>query len=116
MAGKTGRYADVDAYRAYKLQKATDFNDPVVAVPFIGYKAKPSQTVIDSLSAAGYTLLDMFTGDPAAGAGDFPLESTAPWVTGLFEGAKKNKMEIMPLSDGMIDDNPGLQGQQAPGY
>ncbi|QEC71890.1 RagB/SusD family nutrient uptake outer membrane protein [Arachidicoccus ginsenosidivorans] len=116
MANKTGRYANIDVYRAYQLKKATDFNDPVVAVPYIGYKAKPSETVIDSLTAAGYTLLDMFTGAPAAGAGDFPLESTAPWVTGLFEGAKKNKMEIMPLSDGMIDDNPGLQGEQMPSY
>lgn len=116
MAGRSGRYADIDAYRAYKLETATDFNDPVVSVPYIGYKTKPSASVIDSLSAAGYTLLDMFAGEPAAGAGNFPLDATAPWITGLFEGAEKNKMECMPLSDGMIDDNPGLRGEQLPIY
>lgn len=116
MANRTGRYANIDVYRAYKLQAATGFNDPVVTVPYIGYKSAPSQAEMDSLQAAGYTVLNMFTGDPVPGSGDFPLKADAPWVTGLFQGIQKNKVECLPLSTSMMDDNPGLQNEQQPMY
>lgn len=116
MANRTGRYAHIDLYRAYKQQAATGFNDPAVTVPYIGYETAPSQAEIDSLTAAGYTVLNMYTGDPVPGSGDFPLKADAPWLTGLFEGIQKNKVECLPLSTSMMDDNPGLQGEQQPMY
>jgi hypothetical protein len=116
MANQTGRYADIDMYRAYKQQTATSFDDPVVGVPYIGFKTAPSQMEIDSLQAAGYTLLNMFTGSPVTGSGTFPLQTSAPWVTGLFQGLQKNQVECFPLSTAMMDDNPGLQNEQQPKY
>ena len=34
MANKTGKYATIDLFRAYKLDSASTFNDPVVAIPY----------------------------------------------------------------------------------
>lgn len=116
MANRRGKYANIDLFRAYRLETASSFNDPVVSVPYIGFTTRPSQAVMDSLTSAGYTLLNMFTGAPAPGTGDFPMEESAPWLKGLFGGAKKNMIECMPLSIGMMDDNPGLQEEQLPLY
>lgn len=116
MANRRGKYASIDLYRAYKLTTANRFKDPVVSVPFIGYAAAPSKWLADSLTSAGYTVLNMLTGDPVPGTGNFPMQEDAPWLVGLFSGAKKNKIECMPLSISMMDDNPGLQAEQLPTY
>lgn len=113
MANRTGRYAGIDMYRAYKQEAATGFGDPVVSVPYIGYKTQPTDAEMDSLKAAGYTILNMFTG---SGQGSSPLQESQPWMQGLFEGLQKNAIECLPLSINMIDNNQGLQGEQQPMY
>jgi hypothetical protein len=101
MANKTGKYANIDRYRAYKLVAATSFNDPVVAVPYIGYTTTPSDAEKARLKAEGYTLLEMHS-------------AVAAWVKAIFRGLEKNKVELLPLNTTTIDNNPGLQGQQHP--
>ncbi|AYD47632.1 RagB/SusD family nutrient uptake outer membrane protein [Arachidicoccus soli] len=116
MANHAGRYANIDVYRAYKQETASSFDDPIVGVPYIGFKTAPSKIETDSLSAAGYVLLNMYTGSPVTGSGTFPLQANAPWVTGLFQGLKKNQVECLPLSTSMMDNNMGLQNEQQPMY
>jgi len=113
MANRAGKYAGIDLYRAYKQEAATGFDDPVVGVPYIGYKTQPSDAEMDSLKTAGYTILNMLTG---SGQGSSSLQESQPWVQGLFEGLQKNAMECLPLSINMMDNNPGLQGEQQPMY
>lgn len=115
MANYTGKYASIDRFRAYKKVKATSFEDPVVAVPFIGYQDEPSQTEKDRLKDEGYTLVDMY----AAGNlfGKNALKADANWVKELFRGLEKNKVECLPLAtSAILDVNPGLTGQQHPLY
>lgn len=116
MANHVGLYANIDSFRAYKMTIATGFSDTATTIPYIGYKTAPTQTQQDSLTAAGYTLLNMYTGAPVTGMGSFPLQNTAPWLTGLFEGIQKDMVECFPLSVNMINDNPGLTGEQQPMY
>lgn len=115
MANHTGKYATIDKFRAYKKEKATSFEDPVVAVPFIGYKEEPSAEEKERLEKEGYTLVNMY----AAGnlMGKTELKEDANWVKELFRGLEKNKVECLPLAtSAIIDVNPGLAGQQHPCY
>jgi len=114
LATRTGKYADVDVYRAYKKEQAKSFLDPVVAVPFVGYKAEPSANEKSQLEKDGYTLLEMHGNVSLFNANR--TDETSSWVTGLFRGLEKNKVEILPLNSTTIDDNPGLQGEQHPLY
>ncbi|MFL5747942.1 MAG: RagB/SusD family nutrient uptake outer membrane protein [Niastella sp.] len=114
MANKAGKYATIDQYRAYKLETATNWNDPVVAVPFIGYKTAPTAADKATLTANGYTLLDMYSA--TAVSGGQVLGATQAWVKAIFRGIEKNKTELLPLNTTTINNNPGLVGQQHPLY
>jgi hypothetical protein len=114
MANKTGKYANIDLYRAYKQETATGFNDPVVGISYIGYKTAPSTTEKNTLTANGYTLLEMHSN--VAVSGGQVLGATQPWVIAIFRGLEKNKTELLPLNTATIDANPGLKGQQHPLY
>ena len=114
MANKTGKFANIDLYRAYKKEKATSFSDPVVAVGYMSFKTEPSAVEKSELAADGYTLLQMHGSTTLSYAQK--LEENAPWVQSLFRGLEKNKVEIFPLNSTTIDLNPGLQGQQHPLY
>jgi hypothetical protein len=112
MANKTGKYANVDQFRTYKLVIATSWNDPVVAVPYTGFKTK--LTAADSANAKtnGLTILDMFSA--TAVSGGQALVANQTWVTDIFRGLQKNKTELLPLNTTTITNNPGLTGQQHP--
>lgn len=114
LAKGEGPYADVDKYRAYKKEQAKSFLDPVVAVPFIGYSQAPTASEQQELNTQGYTLLEMHGNVSLFNANR--TDATSAWITGLFRGLEKNKVEILPLNATTIDDNPGLQGQQHPLY
>ena len=114
MANKTGKYSTIDQFRAYKLVTATAWNDPVVAVPFIGYKTAPSATEKATLTANGYTLLDMYSN--VAVSGGQTLDANQAWVKAIFRGLEKNKTELLPLNTTTINNNLGLNGQQHPLY
>lgn len=115
MASRTGKYANIDMYRAYKKEKATTFSDPVVAVSYIGYKTLPSTAEQTTLTNNGYILLDMTS---AAKNLSFngEMKASAVWISSLFRGLEKNKVELLPLNTTTIDNNLGLQGQQHPLY
>ena len=112
MANKTGKYANIDQFRTYKLVTATSWNDPVVAVPYTGFKTK--LTAADSTNAKtnGLTILDMFSA--TAVSGGQALVANQTWVTDIFRGLQKNKTELLPLNTTTITNNPGLTGQQHP--
>ncbi|WP_205508875.1 RagB/SusD family nutrient uptake outer membrane protein [Longitalea arenae] len=114
MANKTGNYANIDRFRAYKLDSASAWEDPVVGIPFIGYKAAPTAAEKAQLTANGYTLLEMHSN--VAPHGGQALAATQPWVIAIFRGLEKNKVELLPLNTTTIDNNPGLAGQQHPMY
>lgn len=114
MANKTGKYANIDLYRAFKLETATAFNDPVVAIPFIGFKVAPTTSEKNDLTANGYTLLEMHSN--VAPHGGQALKADQAWVKAIFRGLEKNKVELLPLNTTTIDNNPGLVGQQHPLY
>lgn len=52
--------------------------------------------------------------------GESTIATNNPWITGntgLFYGLTKNKTELMPFNQtNIMDVNPGLAGQQHPGY
>ena len=114
MANKTGKYANIDLFRAYKLETATAFNDPVVAIPFIGYKTSPTTAEKAQLTTDGYTLLEMHSN--VAPHGGQTLAASQAWVKAIFRGLEKNKTELLPLNTTTIDNNKGLTGQQHPLY
>jgi len=114
LANRSGKYADTDRFRAYKKTDAWVFNDPNVALPFIGFKTEPSAAEKASLEAEGYTLLNMYSSTSAFFANTFNAD--AVWVRNIYRGLEKNKVELFPLSTATIDNNPGLRGQQHPLY
>lgn len=113
MANKTGAYANIDLYRVYKRVVATGFEDPMVAVPYTGYKTL-TPTDSTTLARAGNVVLRMH-GIPVLNSQGV-LTATAPLVTNLFRGLEREKVEILPLATSIIDINPGLKGQQHPKY
>jgi hypothetical protein len=115
MANMTGRYANIDRYRAYKKEAASTFEDPIVAVSFLGFNVLPDAATQASLSSQGYTLLEMH-GNVALSYAQ-KLKSGEAWITSLFRGLEKNKVELVPLNQtSIIDINTGLTGQQHPLY
>jgi hypothetical protein len=114
MANKTGKYTNIDLFRAYKLETATSWNDPVVAIPFIAYKTAPTTAEKNQLTANGYTLLEMHSN--VAPHGGQTLAADQAWVKAIFRGLEKNKTELLPLNTTTIDNNSGLAGQQHPLY
>lgn len=114
MANRTGKYAGIDLYRAYKKEKATSFADPLVSVPYIAYTTEPTDAEKTLLETNGYTLLQMH-GNTALSYAQ-KLEENAAWVKSLFRGLEKNKVELLPINSETIDVNPGLKGQQHPLY
>lgn len=70
-----------------------------------------------------YTILNMYGSHSIKQKGglslvDVPgLASKNVWITDMFYGMVKNKVEILPFNTtSIIDVNPGLTGQQHPGY
>jgi hypothetical protein len=114
MANVKGKYTNIDLFRAYKQETATAFNDPVVAIPYIGYKTAPTPAEQAQLTADGYTLLDMRSN--VAPHGGQALAASQAWVKAIFRGLAENRTELLPLNTTTIDNNPGLAGQQHPLY
>jgi hypothetical protein len=114
MAGRNGKYQDIDIYRAYKPVAATEFEDPIVAVDYIGYKRVLTDAEISDLESQGYSVLYMFGDEDLSNPKPFKADEI--WVGSLFRGLEKEKVELLPLNQKMIDVNPGLVGQQHPLY
>ncbi len=114
IANRSGEYANIDLYRAYLPVAATDFEDPLVAVDYIGFNIDLSDTEIADLENQGYVVVDMFSDDDLSNAKAYSADQV--WIESLFRGLEKEKVELLPLNQKMIDVNPGLEGQQHPLY
>ncbi|MGI6224517.1 MAG: RagB/SusD family nutrient uptake outer membrane protein, partial [Prevotella sp.] len=121
LAAHEGRFANVNRYRAYIVEKATSFASPLVSVPYVELGNSLSTT--DSLNYVekGYKIIDMYRGTSGFTNGDHYLTTDTkaqPWMsTSLFRGLEKNKVELLPLNTtSIIDVNKGLVGQQHPLY
>lgn len=116
IAAREGKYANFDRYRAYK-PVAGVFEYPDAIVPFIGFN---DEAKIADYEKEGYTVVDMYDSKVAPNtdsANKMTGVSDEAWYKDLFRGLTKNKTEICPLSQtAVIDVNPGLKDQQAPGY
>ncbi len=130
IAGREGKYANFDRYRAYK-PVAGVFNYSDTVVPYVGAQTLEELNNKLSADAPNWTIVDMYNNKVAANT-DSALQmagyssgewqgntgfSDLAWYKDLFRGLTKNKTEICPLSQtSVIDVNPGLKDQQAPGY
>lgn len=80
----------------------------------------------EGAEAHTYTILNMFGITSVKNKGNLAVEdvqgvsSNNAWITGsngVFYGLTKNKTELMPFNTtNILDVNPGLAGQQHPGY
>ncbi|MGQ1946417.1 RagB/SusD family nutrient uptake outer membrane protein [Geofilum sp. OHC36d9] len=114
IANHSGDYADIDLYRAYLPVAATEFEDPVVAEDYVGYNTELSESEIADLESQGYVVVDMFSDDDLSNSKIYSADQV--WIESLFRGLEKEKVELLPLNQKMIDVNPGLEGQQHPLY
>ena len=85
----------------------------MVSLPYTGY-TQLSPEEIKAKEAQGFTVLKMDGPSPLNSRGS--LTETAAFITGLYRGLEKNKVELLPLATSIIDVNPGLRGQQHPKY
>ena len=135
IASHSGEYADYDRYRLYK-PVAGYFGFSEGTIPYVSIKQEQlSKAEIEAYQAEGYVVLDMNdevvapNTDSAYALGGFEtvdgvkvFKGTAgfedlSWYASLFRGLRTIGSELCPLSQtGVIDINPGLEGQQLPGY
>ncbi|MCC8188375.1 MAG: RagB/SusD family nutrient uptake outer membrane protein [Bacteroides sp.] len=165
LAGREGRYANVDVYWAYKDNGKAVFRDPTIALPYIAMSdadiaslglTAEEETTLNTLNASSrgvlektfyegndgnvyftratvpagvdveevtYTILNMFGCHSVKQKGGLSivdvegLASKNTWITEMFYGMEKNKVEILPFNTtSIIDVNPGLTDQQHPAY
>lgn len=135
IASHSGEYADYDRYRLYKPVDGY-FGFSEGTIPYVSIKQEQlSKAEIEAYQAEGYVVLDMNdevvapNTDSAYALGGFEtvdgvkvFKGTAgfedlSWYASLFRGLRTIGSELCPLSQtGVIDINPGLEGQQLPGY
>lgn len=116
MANREGEYANVPRYVAYGTVVMSVFEEPHIGLPiYQTYVDEPDQATKDALTEAGYTLIDLY----AANTGGFfanALDANLSWISSFFDGLQKNKTELLPLNNNMMNDNPELRDQQHPLY
>lgn len=117
MANHTGKYANIPKFAAYKRINMTTFEDATIALPiYKTYVTEPDQTEKDQLKTNGYTLVNLYGTNTGAMFYNNELKADAVWVTRFFNGLTKNKTELLPLSNTMMNENPELREQQHPLY
>lgn len=130
LARRENEYAEVPYYRVYQETKATEFKAKLVSIPYIAVNEKLSEA--DSLSYVnkGYTVLPMLVKDKNGLMHNNSFTDDdgklATWITNLYRGllgetetieiVGRDQVELLPLNTTIINDNPGLVGQQHPKY
>ncbi len=138
LAGREGRYAEVDRYRVFKPVKGewlfADNNIPYTALKTL----QLTKEEIDAYKAEGYVVVDMqdsvspcthADGNEIMSYGVFETAADGVRVykgkdgyeknvryTNLFGGLTRQHSEILPLATNVMDVNIGLKEQQVPGY
>lgn len=135
----SGAYANYDRYRIY-TPVAGYFGFKDATIPYESVtKTQLTAEEIAAYTAQGKIVLDMNGKDVAKntdsanlmgmfekaadgtmifkGAEGFDTSSDASWYSSLFRGLRTIGSELCPLNQtSVIDINPGLEGQQLPGY
>ncbi len=116
MANRQGEYANIPMFAAYKTITMTALEEPNVGLDiYQSFTQEPEQSIKDNLQAQGYTLINLY----GANTGGFfanALDANLSWVQSFFDGLSKNKTELLPLNNNMMNDNPELRNQQHPLY
>ncbi|MDR0414601.1 MAG: RagB/SusD family nutrient uptake outer membrane protein [Prevotellaceae bacterium] len=113
LGNATGEYANIWGYASYKPMVMDKLEHPAIAIPaYQYYRDKPAPADSAALANDGYAIVDLcrgfFTTDDKTTLND--------WVVEFFSGVTKNKTELMPFSNAMMNDNPMIRNQQHPGY
>lgn len=117
MANRTGKYANIPKFAAYKRFNMTTFEEPTIGISaYKTYLSEPDQTEKNLLQTGGYTLVNLYGINSGAMFNNNELKADAVWVTRFFDGLTKNKTELLPLSNTMMNENPELRNQQHPLY
>ncbi len=117
MANHTGRYINIPRFAAYKRINMTVFEEPTIGLPlYKTYLEEPSQAEKGELTAGGYTLVNLYGPNTGAMFYNNELRASQIWVSTFFDGLTKNKTELLPLSNTMMNENPELRSQQHPMY
>lgn len=121
IANREGEYANFDQYRVY-APVAGDFGFDQETIPYESFNRELSADEIAAFEAAGKVVLNMYDLEVAPNT-DSALDMKAEgfeevsWYANLFRGLRPIGSELCPLNQtNVIDVNPGLQGQQLPGY
>jgi hypothetical protein len=122
---REGEYADVPRFVAYKIERG-QLGDPINEVEYVyTYMTEPNATEKAQIAAEGLTLVNMNGEASRCGLSaafifffdTADVNKLNPWVDGQFlNGLQKNKSELYPFKQTIMDQNPGLKGQQLPGY
>ena len=123
LAKREGSYADVPLFAAYKKEKA-QLQDPVnEVIPVYTYMSEPDAAEKAKLEAEGLVLVNMNGETLTSGiepAFAYFFDGTTgnlnSWVSDLNSGLKKNQSELYPFQTTILEQNPGLEGQQHPAY
>lgn len=138
LAGREGRYADVDRYRVFTPVSGS-WQMPGNNIPYTALKTlQLTKAEIENYQAQGYVVVDMqdsvspcthADGNEIMSYGVFEVASDGLRVykgsdgyeknirySNLFGGLRRCHSEILPLASTNIDVNIGLRGQQTPGY
>lgn len=121
-------YDQVKTWRAYKETKSTKWKDPVVALEYVDFENEPTADDLAKLSeerGGSWKYINLFAANKISNSAITGLKENEAagnvgipiWISGLFQGYEKNKVELFTLNQSaIIDANPGLRGQQHPAY
>jgi hypothetical protein len=123
LAQRTGQYADVPLFAAYKREVA-QLEDPVnEVVPVYTYQTEPDAAEKAKLISEGLILVNMngetlTSGIEPAFAYFFDISTgnLSSWVADMNSGLVKNRSELYPFQTTILEQNPGLDGKQLPSY
>lgn len=121
IANREGDYAKHELYRIYTPLEGF-FGFDKTTLDFEARYETLTDAQIAEIEATGKVVVPMYGKDVEPNT-DSALDMTAEgfeevsWYANLFRGLREIGSELCPLNQtGVIDVNPGLQGQQLPGY
>ncbi len=113
LGNATDEYADLNTYAAFKPEIMNQYEHPTIAIPVHKYfKGALGTADTAGYAAQGYKVVDL----RKSFYSDENKTTVIPWVGEFFIGVTKNKTELLPLSNAMMNDNPMIRNQQHPGY
>lgn len=133
LASREAPYDKIPTYRAFKIASSTTWKDPLIALQYVDFTTQPTAADLANLEAkygGKWSWTNMFSTINNQGKSLSALmgqskilgvaenKGTMPsWINDMFRGYSAGHCELYTLSrTAIIDINPGLEGQQLPGY